>query len=163
VKISIVAGIGNSKELGLENKLLWRLPEDLKSFKALTLGKSMVMGRKTYESIGRPLPGRETIILTRDKSYHQEGCTVLHSEQEILKHANGKNLDELVIVGGGEIYKLFLSTATEMYISHVNFDGKADTFFPDFNEDEWTNEIISSFKETEKTLSWELLKYTRKL
>ena len=162
MKISIIAGIGNSGELGFENKLLWRLPEDLKSFKSLTLGKSMVMGRKTYESIGRPLPGRETIILTRDNNYKQEGCTILHSVEEVLSYANKKALGELVIVGGGEVYKLFLDSANEMYLSHVDFKGEADTFFPFFEENEWSSECISTYNQSEKTLAWKLFKYTRR-
>lgn len=159
----MIAGIGKSAQLGLGNKLLWRLPEDLKSFKSLTLGKTMVMGRKTYESIGRPLPGRETIILTRDPEYTQEGCTTINNIEDVFSFARKNSIDELIIVGGGEIYTLFYELAMEMYISHVDYSGDADTYFPKFNLNEWSSECIASYEKGEKTLAWSLLKYTRKL
>lgn len=159
---TIIAGLGTSRQLGLDNKLLWRLPEDLKSFKALTMGKPMVMGRKTFDSIGKALPGRETIILTRDMSYKREDCTVLHSKEELETYTREKDFKEVMIVGGGEIYSLFLSECEKMYLSFVDYDDEADTFFPKWQEKEWKLESTREFSSTEKTLAWKLCEYSRK-
>ncbi len=158
----IVAGLGNNRELGLSNELLWRLPEDLKNFKALTIGKSMIMGRKTFESIGRPLPKRETIILTRDKGYSQEGCTVLHSVEEIEKHLKETGKTEAAVVGGGEIYNLYLPKVNKMFLSFVDFSGEADTFFPDVDYSGWTEGQVISHDAGEKTPAWKFVEYSRK-
>jgi dihydrofolate reductase len=160
---TLVAALGKNRELGLNNNLLWRLPEDLKNFKALTIGKTMVMGRKTFESIGKPLPKRETIILTRDKSYTQDGCVVLHSLEEVDEYAKENDLGELMIVGGGEIYKLYLERSQVMYLSFVDYDGQADTFFPEFDQNEWNRDVLDIYEAGEKTLSWKFCKYSRRL
>ncbi|WP_372653036.1 dihydrofolate reductase [Halobacteriovorax sp.] len=157
----IVAGLGNNRELGLNNELLWRLPEDLKNFKALTIGKSMIMGRKTFESIGRPLPKRETIILTRDTSYKQDGCVVFNSVEEIEKYLLDSGKSEAAVVGGGEVYKLYLSKVKRMYLSFVDFDGEADTFFPEVDYSIWTEESVVEHAAGEKTPAWKFVEYSR--
>ena len=158
----IVAGLGKNRELGLSNKLLWRLPEDLKSFKALTIGKSMIMGRKTFESIGRPLPKRETIILTRDTSYEQEGCTILHSLEDIEEYLVSTGRTEAAVVGGGEIYSLYLSRSSKMYLSFVDFDGEADTFFPEYDQKDWAVDSVVEHAAGESTPAWSFVEYSRK-
>ena len=158
----IVAGLGKNRELGLSNELLWRLPEDLKNFKALTIGKSMIMGRKTFESIGRPLPKRETIILTRDTSYEQEGCTVLHSLDAIEEYLEASGKSEAAVVGGGEIYSLYLERSSKMFLSFVDFDGEADTFFPEYDQKEWTEDSRVEHVAGEKTPAWSFVEYSRK-
>ncbi|WP_417335091.1 dihydrofolate reductase [Halobacteriovorax marinus] len=158
----IVAGMGRNRELGLSNKLLWHLPEDLKNFKRLTIGKSMIMGRKTFESIGRPLPKRETIILTRDKNYSYEGCKVFHSMEEIEDYLISKGETDAAVVGGGEIYKLYLPKCSKMYLSYVDFAGQADTFFPEFDDGEWVRSEETSHEAYENFLAWEFVELSRK-
>ncbi|MCE9585552.1 dihydrofolate reductase [Candidatus Nomurabacteria bacterium] len=134
--ISIIAGIGKNNELGKNNALLWRLPADLKHFKELTSGHSIVMGRKTFESIGKILPNRRNIIITRDKNYKIENAEIAHSLEEALRLASlaqGKHLNEEVfIIGGAEIYKQAMNFADKLYITEINAtDKKADVFFPE--------------------------------
>lgn len=133
--ISLIAAIAKNNVIGKGNTLLWRLPADMKHFRKLTIGKPIIMGRKTYESIGRPLPERTNIVLTRDKNFAPEGCVVVHSVEEALGKAAGH--EEVMIVGGGEIYNLFLPLAKRMYLTLVDHDFEGDTYFPDFPREEW--------------------------
>jgi dihydrofolate reductase len=122
--------------IGRDNALPWRLPEDLKRFKAFTLGKTLLMGRKTYESIGRPLPGRANLVLTRDRGFRAPGVVVVHSVEEALAHAAD---NELVAIGGAEIYRLVLPFARRLYLTHVHADVPGDTYFPDFDPTQWAD------------------------
>ena len=133
--ISIIVAMSENNVIGKDNDLPWRLSNDLKWFKANTTGKPIVMGRKNYESIGRPLPGRHNIIVTRDESYAVEGATVVHSLEAAL-HAAQKT-HEVMIIGGGEIYKQALPLVNKLYLTrvHANIDG--DVFFPELNWEEW--------------------------
>ncbi|MEK7175607.1 MAG: dihydrofolate reductase [Patescibacteria group bacterium] len=147
MQISIIAAFGKNKELGLNNKLLWSLPDDLKRFKELTTGHIIIMGQKTYESIGRPLLNRKNFIISRDTSYQVDGCTVVNSLEEAFEKFEkekqsprsdlGANKDEIFVIGGGEIYKLFLPYANNLYLTEVEAELPADTFFPEFNLTEW--------------------------
>ena len=121
--------------IGANGDLPWHISADLQNFKKITMGKPIVMGRKTHESIGRPLPGRENIILTRDSNYQAEGCTVLQSLNEIFEHC--KNVDEVMITGGAEIYKHTLEQASHLYLTEVHTEIEGDTFFPEFSRDDW--------------------------
>jgi len=127
-----------NRVIGNNDSLPWHISADLKNFKKITMGKPIVMGRKTHESIGKPLPGRENIIITRDKAYQAEGCTVLNSIDEILEHC--KDVEEVMITGGSEIYKHTLDQATRLYLTEVHTEVEGDTFFPEFERDGW-NEI----------------------
>jgi dihydrofolate reductase len=140
MNISIVASIGKNNELGINNKLLWHLSDDLKNFKEITTGHTIVMGEKTYESIGKPLPNRRNIIITRIKDYEKAGCEVAHSPEDVLKLTENDN--EIFIIGGGQIYKLFLPIANKLYLTEVDTSLEADTFFPKFNQDDWN--LVSS-------------------
>ena len=133
--ITLIGAIGKNRELGLGNKLLWHLPDDLKRFKEVTRGHAVIMGRKTYESIGRPLPERKNIIITRDAEYAAPGCEVVHSIEEALKTVSGDN--EAFVIGGGEIYKLALPYANKMDLTLVDVEQRADAYFPEFNSEEW--------------------------
>ena len=126
--------MGNNRVIGQANQLPWRLPADLKYFKSATMGKAMIMGRKTYETIGRPLPGRKNIILTRDKSYQAEGCLVVHSVESALKEAGD---GEVMIIGGGQMYKQFLPLAGRIYVTQIDSEFEGDTFFPTLNNNQW--------------------------
>ncbi len=133
MSISIIAAIGKKNELGKGNQLLWHLPDDLKHFKELTSGHTVVMGRKTFESIGKPLPNRRNIVITRDTNYKQDGVQVVHSIEEIEKGD-----EEIFVIGGGEIYKQALPFADKLYITEVNAEEKdADTFFPMIEKEKW--------------------------
>jgi dihydrofolate reductase len=135
--ISLIVAMAQNGVIGRDNALPWRLPEDLKRFKAFTLGKTILMGRKTYESIGRPLPGRANLVLTRDRNWIAAGVTVVHSvEQALTQAAPGK---ELVVIGGAEIYRLVLPFARRIYLTHVHADVPGDTFFPDFDSTQWAD------------------------
>lgn len=131
--ISIIAVIGKNRELGKDNKLLWDIPDDLKHFKKITSGHPVIMGRKTFESIGSPLPDRQNIIITRDTNFKIEGCLIAHSIEEAFKLA-GSNEREIFIIGGGQIYKQALPYAEKLYLTIVEDEPKADIFFPDYSQ-----------------------------
>ncbi len=132
--ISIIAAIGKNNELGKANELLWKLPNDMKHFKETTTGKTVIMGRKTFQSIGRPLPNRRNIVVTRDETFAIDGIEVAHSLEEALQ--NVQNEEEAFIIGGGELYNQALPFAQRLYITHVDSTFDADTFFPKIT-DEW--------------------------
>lgn len=135
-----VVAVGENGVIGAENDLPWRLPTDLKRFKALTLGKPMIMGRKTFDSIGKPLPGRTTIILTRDKSYSAEGCLTASSVEEAISLANraAKEMgaDEIAIVGGAQVYALLMDRLDRIELTRVHASPVGDAKFPDLGA-EW--------------------------
>lgn len=135
--ISFIWAMDDNQVIGKDNELPWHLPEDLKFFKRVTMGHPIVMGRKTFESIGRPLPGRENIIITRNPSYHSESCIVFYDLQEFLNYCN-KNFDEeFFVIGGAEVFKQLLPNAERLYITRIHEQFEGDTFFPSLNLDEW--------------------------
>jgi len=133
--ISIVVAVSENGVIGKDNKLIWHLPVDLKFFKDKTSGHHIIMGRKTYESVGRPLPNRVNIVISRSADYIAEGCIVVHS----IKEAIGAVVDdsEVFICGGAEIYKEALDVADRMYLTRVHHEFEGDTFFPDFDSRIW--------------------------
>lgn len=131
-------GIGNSRQIGYQNKLLWHSSEDLKNFKKTTMNHCIVMGRKTFESIGRALPGRPNIVLSRSKDFSPEGVTVVGDLDAAFQVAKNKNETEVMIIGGGAIYEQALPLCDRLYLSKIDYDGQADTFFPDYNQFKWT-------------------------
>ena len=131
--ISIIVVIGKNKAIGYKNKLLWNLPDDMKRFKKITENHTVIMGDKTFESIGFPLPNRKNIILTRDKKYQASDCEVTNFFEDILKkYKNSK--EEVFIIGGGQIYKLFLPFAKKLYLTIIEKSPEADTFFPNYSK-----------------------------
>ncbi len=141
MRVSIIVAIAENGVIGRGGGLPWRLSEDLKRFKELTMGKPIVMGRKTFQSIGKPLPGRPNIVITRDKSFHPEGVHVAHGFEEALETAaelgTGGNEDEIMIIGGAEIYRLALAVAERMYLTKVHDTPKGDAYFPDYDRARW--------------------------
>lgn len=135
--LNVIAAIGKNNELGKNGDLVWRIPDDLKKVKELTMGHPIIMGRKTYESIGRPLPGRTNIIITRDSSYEAKGCVVtdsLKSALDAAKRAPGP--DEIFIFGGTSIYEAALPKTDRLYLTSIDaVDKEADTFFPKYTDD----------------------------
>jgi dihydrofolate reductase len=142
MKISMIVAHGPNREIGLLNKLLWHHSDDLKHFKKVTSGKIILMGRKTFESIGKPLPNRTNIILTRDIGLKSEGVEVITNPEMIFDYVLEKENDdlelELVICGGEEIYKIYLPYVQTLHRTLVEFNGAADAYFPQINENEWT-------------------------
>lgn len=132
--ISIIAAIGSNRELGKDNRLLWHIPDDMERFKQLTLRHPVIMGRNTFESIGKPLPGRLNIIVTRNKDYKAEGCRICYSLEEAINLAKEKDKKEIFIIGGGQIYEQAISIADKLYLTVVEGNFVADTFFPDYSE-----------------------------
>jgi dihydrofolate reductase len=132
-RIVLVAAMDKNRAIGRGGALPWHLPDDLKRFKRLTLGKTVLMGRKTFQSIGRPLPGRRNLVLTRDASFRPEGVELVHSVQDALKLNS-----EIMVIGGGEVYALTLPLATQMHLTLVDTAiWDADAFFPDWSSLEW--------------------------
>lgn len=141
--ISLVVAMDKNSVIGKNNQLPWHLPADLAFFKKVTMGKPIVMGRKTHESIGRVLPGRDNIILTRNKDYKAEGCIIIHHIDEISSFIKNKG-DEVCIIGGAEIFKEVLPIADRLYLTIIDHEFEGDTYFPSFNESDW--EVFSKEK-----------------
>lgn len=133
--VSLIVARGANGVIGVDGDLPWRLPEDLKHFKRKTVGKPIVMGRKTFESLGRPLPARHNIVLTRDRAFQADGCSVVHTLADALDAAGLTG--EIMIIGGAEIYALGLPIASRLYVTEVAACPPGDTVFPDFSRDEW--------------------------
>ena len=133
--ISIIVAASTNNVIGVAGKLPWRLSDDLKRFKALTMGKPIVMGRLTWESIGRPLPGRRNIVVTRQPDFVADGCDVVASPAAALRAAG--DADEVMIIGGGQIYELFLPKAGRVYMTRVHAEITGDAWFPELDDREW--------------------------
>lgn len=133
--ISIIAALGRNRVIGKRGALPWYLPADLKHFKALTMGHPILMGRKTFESIGRALPGRTNIILTRDDGYKAQDCLIAHSIEEALQLA--RDGDEVFVIGGAELYREILPRADRFYLTLIDADFEGDVFFPEFDKNYW--------------------------
>ncbi len=157
--ISLIVATANNGVIGINNTLPWHLPEDLKRFRALTTGHHIVMGRKTYESLGRLLPNRVTVIVTRNKSYKVEGALIAHSLQEAVKLC--KNDDEVFIIGGAELYKEGLKVAQQLYVTEVDLDVQGDAFFPEFDLQDW-QETSREAHVSEKGLAFNYVVYEQK-
>ena len=134
VSLSIIVARAENGVIGVNNQLPWRLSNDLQYFKKVTLGKPIVMGRKTYDSIGRPLPGRTNIVVTRNQNWSVEGVQVVHSLQEALEVAGGEQADEVMLIGGAELYRQGLALADKIYLTEVKASPAGDAFFPDLPE-----------------------------
>ena len=134
LKISIIAAIGSQRELGKDNKLLWNIPEDIEHFKTITMGHPVIMGRKTYQSIGHPLPDRLNIILTKDKDFKVEGVLVAHTLEEAISIGESRDSVEIFIIGGGDIYHQAIKLADKLYLTVVEGKFDADTFFPSYSD-----------------------------
>lgn len=139
MKISLVAAMDCNNAIGRDNDLPWRLPDDLKRFKALTLGRPVLMGRKTAQSLGRALPGRLNLVLTRGGAVPFEGMVAVASTDQAVQQAQAQAADELCVIGGGEIYALLLPQTDVLHLTHVQTRvADADAFFPQFNPSDWS-------------------------
>lgn len=133
--VTLIVAVADSGVIGHDNALPWHLPDDLKRFKRLTLGKPVVMGRKTYESIGKPLPGRQNIVVTRDANYRREGITVVHGVDAALEAAAGQA--EIMVIGGAELFRLFLPLASRVHLTRVHGDISGDVKWLPLDVREW--------------------------
>lgn len=149
LNISIIVATSKNNVIGVNNQLPWHLPADLKYFKSLTNGHSIIMGRKTYDSIGRPLPNRENIVITRDKKFTSNDLIIKHSIEEAIEHCNGQ--EEVFIIGGDTIYKQTLAIANKLYITRVDIViENGDAFFPEINDEEWKKVSVEDYEKDEK-------------
>jgi dihydrofolate reductase len=147
----MIAAMAHNRAIGIDNRMPWRLPAEMAHFKRSTLGKTVLMGRKTFESLGaRPLKDRLNVVLTRSQSYAPEGCEVVNSLQEALERYAGSAHSELAVIGGAEVYKLFLPYADKLLLTEVEAEIEGDAFFPSFNENEWMLTESESYSKDEK-------------
>ncbi|NEW08127.1 dihydrofolate reductase [Paenibacillus sp. SYP-B3998] len=135
MSISFIFAMDRNRAIGINNKLPWHLPADLKFFKSVTMGHPILMGRKTYESIGKPLPGRRNIILTQNAEFQAEGCEVVHSVDEVVGMFRD---EELFVIGGAEIFKLLAVNVERKYVTYIDDEFEADTYFAETDLSEWT-------------------------
>jgi dihydrofolate reductase len=137
MRISLLVAMDENRGIGIENRLPWHLSTDLKRFKTLTMGHCLIMGRKTYESIGRPLAGRTMIVITRNPAYRTNGCLIAHSVEEALNLAENSGESEVFVIGGGEIFLQTVDLADRIYLTLVKSQVIADTSFPEISLSQW--------------------------
>jgi dihydrofolate reductase len=157
--ISLIFAMGRNNALGYKNKMPWYLPADFAYFKKVTMGQPVIMGRKTFESIGKPLPGRTNIVITRSTSFSHDGCIVVNSVNKAKELVKDK---DSFIIGGAEIYKAFLPMADKLYITEIDNDFKADTYFTDIDYSKWR--LVSSepgTKDEKNPFDYKFLVYER--
>lgn len=133
MRIHMIVAVAKNGVIGREGAMPWRIPEDLKRFKAITMGHPIVMGRRTWASIGRPLPGRENLVITRQKDFQAEGATVVHSLSDAMEHARARGASDLFVIGGGEIYRQALPLAQVAHVTRVHAEVEGDVTFPDLD------------------------------
>lgn len=150
MKLSIIVATAEQGVIGKDNQLIWHLPEDLKMFRRLTTGHVIIMGRKTFESIGKPLPNRTSIIISRNNDYQVEGCIVVGSLEEAVEKAKEIETEEAFIIGGAQIYALALDIADTVYLTQVHHNFEGDAFFPVLDTNIWTETERKSFSPDEK-------------
>lgn len=134
-RISLIVAMARNRVIGVDNSLPWHLPADLKHFKSLTMGHHIVMGRKTYDSIGRPLPGRTSIVVTRNRNLEIEGCIIAHTLEQAIAACGGD--DEIFVVGGAELYAQAIRIADRLYMTEIQLDVDGDAHFPAVDPEEW--------------------------
>ena len=159
--ISCIVALGKNREIGYQNKLLWHIKEDWIHFKKTTMGHTLLMGRKTYESIGKPLPGRKTVILSKNHS-QIDNLDCFSNLEEAIESIQASGETELFIAGGGEIYHQGISVADKLYLSEVDYSGPADTYFPKINHNDWQELSEKKFDSKENQLAWTLRILSRK-
>jgi dihydrofolate reductase len=135
MKLSLIVAVAKNNVIGSDNKLLWHMPADLKHFKSVTMGSPVIMGRKTFESIGKALPGRTNIVVTRNEDYIADGCTVANSLQEAVDLCEKEG--EVFIIGGAEVYRQAIHAADKVYLTRIDNEFDGDAFFPELNFSDW--------------------------
>ena len=161
MKITLVAAIASNNVIGKENSLPWNIPEDLKRFKQMTSGHTILMGRKTFDSIGRPLPNRQNIVMTKDENFEREGIKVINDFDEALELIKESN-EDVFVIGGSKIYELFEPVANSLAITRILKDFEGDAFFPDINWDLWQIEKEEKFFDEKSNVECKLIEYSKK-
>ncbi|MFT6407854.1 MAG: dihydrofolate reductase [Arenicella sp.] len=154
MEIILIAAVGENGEMGRNNELLWHLPGDLPRFKELTMGSPIIMGRKTFDSIGRALPGRLNIVLTANNDWQASGVSVASSIDTAMELAQSAGTEKIFVIGGGQIYKLFLAYATSLEMTEVSDAPLADTYFPNFSGGEFKEIARQSIDHTNPTFDY---------
>lgn len=163
MKVALICAMADNRVIGKDNQTPWHLPNDMKHFKEVTMDHPVIMGRKTYESIGRPLPGRRNIVITRQEDLKIEGCDVVHSLEEALELAKGDSPKEIDVIGGEQIYSLALPLADRIYLTIVHADIEGDAYFPEFSEEEWVGvEREEHPSDEDHPYAFTFVTYTRK-
>lgn len=157
--VSLIVAVAHNRVIGVNNTLPWHLPEDLKRFRALTTGHHIIMGRKTYESLGRLLPGRTTVIVTRNSSYHVDGALTASSLQAAIGLCQLD--DEVFVIGGAELYKDALKFSDKLYLTEIDLQVEGDAFFPEFQNTEW-KETSREAHTSAQGLAFNYITYSRK-
>ncbi|ANC77213.1 dihydrofolate reductase [Fictibacillus phosphorivorans] len=160
MNFSIIAAMDVNRVIGKDNDLPWRLPRDWKYVQEVTMGKTIVLGRKNFESIGRALPGRKNIVLTRKSNFSSQDCIILHSINDVLKICEGD--EEVVIFGGEEIYTQFMPMVTKLYLTKIHHVFEGDTYFPEINEKDWKEILrVRGVKDQENPYTYYFHQYIR--
>ena len=157
--LTLIAAMGKNRAIGLDGRMPWHLPAELQHFKKATMGKAIVMGRKTWQAIGRPLPGRQNIVVSRNPGFHAEGVDLANSLDDASAMSES---DEVMIIGGGQLYALALPMANRMVLTLIDIEPEADTWFPEWDEKEWslTSERYFSVDEKNK-LAYRIVELVR--
>lgn len=158
--LTLVAALARNHAIGLRGGMPWHLPAELAHFKLTTMGKSLVMGRRTWEAIGRPLPGRQNIVVTRNEGLEAPGCDVVRSLEAAVERAVSQ---EVMVIGGGSLYEQALPMADRMVLTHIECEAEADTWFPQWDADEWVPVSREHFAPDHKNgLAYDIVEYARK-
>lgn len=162
--LSMIAAVANDNVIGKDNKLIWKLPEDLKRFRAITTGKTIIMGRKTFESLGRVLPNRKHIIITRNQNYkvENEQVEVIYNVEDLKPYIESE--EENIVIGGAEIYKMLIEKAEKLYITRIYESFEGDTYFPPIDEKIWKIEKAEKgLRNEENPYDYEYIDYVRRI
>jgi dihydrofolate reductase len=163
MKVSIIVAVAENGVIGKNNKLIWRLSDDLKNFKRITTGHFIIMGRKTYESIGKPLPNRTNLILSRNKNFNAEGCIVLDSLDKALTYSYKHRQDEVFLIGGAQLYHAVIDKADKLYLTRVHAKPDGDAFFPEIDYSKWMEISHNTVNKNEKNeFDFEIIELERK-
>ena len=157
--ITLIAAMGKNRAIGLDGRMPWHLPAELQHFKKVTMGKAIVMGRKTWQAIGRPLPGRQNIVVSRNPEFHAEGVDLATSLENAV---NISESDEVMVIGGGQLYALALPLAQRMVLTLIDIEPEADTWFPEWDEEEWSQTSEKHFPIDDKNkLAYRIIELNR--
>ena len=161
MKISLIVAMATNRAIGINNQLPWHLSADLQHFKKVTMGSPILMGRKTYESIGRPLPGRVNIVISRNPQYQCEGCLIFSDIAQAIEHC--QQYEEVFVIGGSSFYQAMLPKADNLYLTEIQQDFAGDTFFPEINPHEWREVLREDITDdTAVDFDYSFLKLERK-
>lgn len=158
-QITLIAAMGKNRAIGLNGQMPWHIPAELQHFKRQTMGKTIVMGRKTWQSIGRPLPGRQNIVISRNSNYEAEGAEVVSSLQAAVDQSESS---EIMIIGGGQLYELALPMANRLILTLIDAEPEADTWFPQWQDSQWATGQVQKYAADETNpLSYQIVELTR--